>query len=193
MSHQYRVKDPDNVYFETFIIVDWVDIFIRPAYKQVIADSLTYCQQHKGLEIYAFCLMTNHLHLLVAAQPDTNLPDIIRDFKKHTNKQIIKLISEENESRRDWILYRFKYHAKFNNRIKDYKVWQDGYHGIACDRPDILLQKLDYIHNNPVIAEIVFEPEHYLYSSAINYAGGKGIIEIKLLDIMFYVANVRPF
>ncbi len=192
MSHQYRVRDPDNVYFVTFTIVDWVDIFTRPAYKQVITEALTYCQQHKGLEIYAFCLMTNHLHLLLAARPNANLPDIIRDFKKHTNKQIIKLISEENESRRDWILYRFKYHAKFNNRIKDYKVWQDGYHGIACDRPDILLQKLDYIHNNPVAAGIVSVPEHYLYSSAINYAGGKGIVEIKLLDIVFYVANVKP-
>src|SRR6202012_3187456 len=117
-----------------------VDVFTRPAYKQLIIDSLIYCQEQKGLEVYAYCLMTNHLHLLAAAKPDTNLPDIIRDFKKHTNKKIIKLIEEENESRRDWILYRFQYHAKYNTRIQDYKVWQDGYHGIACDYPKILLQ-----------------------------------------------------
>jgi REP element-mobilizing transposase RayT len=86
MSHQYRVRNPEEIYFVTFTIVDWIDIFTRPAYKQLIIDSLIYCQQNKGLEIYAYCLMTNHLHLLVSAQQPANLPDIIRDFKKHTNK-----------------------------------------------------------------------------------------------------------
>ena len=193
MSHQYRVRSPEDIYFVTFTIVDWVDIFTRPVYKQLIIDSLTYCQKNKGLEVYAYCLMTNHLHLLVAAQHPAKLPDIIRDFKKHTNKQIIALIEQENESRRDWILYRFIYNAKYNNRIKDYKVWQDGYHGIACVNPEILIQKLDYIHNNPVTAGIVAEPEHYLYSSASNYAGEKGLMEVILIDTGFYVANVKPY
>lgn len=192
MSHQYRVRSPEDIYFVTFTIVDWVDVFTRPVYKQLIIDSLVYCQQHKGLEVYAYCLMTNHLHLLVAATEPASLPDIIRDFKKHTNKQIIQLVNTENESRRDWMLYRFKYNAKYNNRIQDYKVWQDGYHGIACVRPDILLQKLDYIHNNPVATGIVLEPEHYQFSSAANYAGEKGMMEVTLLDPVFYVANVNP-
>ena len=191
MSHQYRVRNSEDIFFVTFTIVDWVDIFTRPAYKQLIIDSLAYCQQHKGLELYAYCLMTNHLHLLVSAQQPAILSDIIRDFKKHTNKQIIQLIQTENESRRDWILYRFQYHAKYNNRIQDYKVWQDGYHGVACDRIEILVQKLNYIHDNPVTAGIVLEPEHYIYSSAANYAGEDGIIDVILLDLGFYVANVN--
>src|ERR1700744_2062423 len=149
MSHQYRVRNFEEIHFVTFTIVDWVDVFIRPVYKQLIIESLKYCQEQKGLEIYAFCLMSNHLHLLVAANHPDYLPDVIRDFKKYTNKQIISLIEKENESRRDWVLYRFKYHAKYNNRVQDYKVWQDGYHGIECYSPKILLQKLDYIHNNP--------------------------------------------
>jgi len=191
MSHQYRVRNSEDIFFVTFTIVDWVDIFTRPAYKQLIIDSLAYCQQHKGLELYAYCLMTNHLHLLVSAQQPVILSDIIRDFKKHTNKKIIQLIQTENESRRDWILYRFQYHAKYNNRVQDYKVWQDGYHGIACDRIEILVQKLNYIHDNPVTAGIVLEPEHYIYSSAANYAGEDGIIDVILLDLGFYVANVN--
>ncbi|TSJ43945.1 transposase [Mucilaginibacter corticis] len=191
MSHQYRVRNSEDIFFVTFTIVDWVDIFTRPAYKQLIIDSLAYCQQHKRLELYAYCLMTNHLHLLVSAQQPVILSDIIRDFKKHTNKKIIQLIQTENESRRDWILYRFQYHAKYNNRIQDYKVWQDGYHGIACDRIEILVQKLNYIHDNPVTAGIVLEPEHYIYSSAANYAGEDGIIDVILLDLGFYVANVN--
>ena len=168
MSHQYRVRNHEEIHFVTFTIVDWIDVFIRPSSKQLIIDSFIYCQKNKGLEIYAFCLMTNHLHLLVSARSPVRLPDIVRDFKKHTNKQIIKLIKEENESRRD--------------RIQNYKVWRDGYHSIECDREDILFQKLDYIHDNPVRAEIVSYPEHYIYSSAINYAGERGLLEVTLLE-----------
>ena len=183
MSHQYRVRNPEEIHFVTFTIVDWIDVFTRPSYKQIIIESLTYCQQSKGLDIYAFCLMTNHLHLLVSANAPALLPDIIRDFKKHTNKQIIVLVEKEHESRRDWMLYRFAYHAKYDNRIKNYKVWQDGYHAIACDTAKILVQKLDYIHNNPVRAEIVAEPQHYIYSSAANYSGEKGVVDVTVLDI----------
>jgi putative transposase len=193
MSYQYRVRSPNEIHFVTFTIVDWVDIFTRPSYKQLIIESLIYCQQSKGLQVYAFCLMTNHLHLLVSADAPNHLPGIIRDFKKHTNKQIIKLIEFEAESRRDWILYRFKYHAKYNSRIQDYKVWQDGYHAIECDTAKILIQKLDYIHDNPVKAEIVSEAEHYLYSSAANYAGEKGVMDIILLDVAHYTANISPY
>ncbi|RVU01703.1 transposase [Mucilaginibacter limnophilus] len=183
MSHQYRVRNSEDIFFVTFTIVDWVDVFIRPVYKKVITDALIYCSEHKGLDVHAYCLMSNHLHLLVSARQPARLPDIIRDFKKHTNKQIIKLINEENESRRDWMLYRFKYHAEYNNRIQDYKVWQDGYHGIACDNVKILEQKLEYINNNPVTAEVVAEPEYYLYSSAGDYAGVAGIVPVVILDL----------
>ena len=185
MSHQYRVRNLEEIYFVTFTIVDWIDVFTRPIYKEVIINSLKYCRKEKGLKVYAYCLMTNHIHLLVSAEHPAYLPDIIRDFKKYTNKQIISLVKSENESRRDWMLYRFSYNAKYNSRIEDYKVWQDGYHGIECNYSGILLQKLHYTHNNPVRAEIVSEPEHYLYSSAIDYAGGKGLLDILLLDIDF--------
>jgi len=80
------VCDHDAIHFITFTIVDWVDIFTRPAYKNLIIESLGYCQQQKGLELYGYCLMTNHLHLLASATEPAKLPDIVRDFKKHTNK-----------------------------------------------------------------------------------------------------------
>lgn len=182
MSDQYRVRSQDDIYFVTFTIVDWVDLFIRPVYKNMIVENLAYCQQHKGLEIYAYCLMTNHLHLLVSAVAPTKLPAIIRDFKKHTNKQLIKLVQQENESRREWIMHRFEFNARYDNRIQDCKVWQDGYHGIACDDVKILHQKLNYIHDNPVTAGIVAEPQHYLYSSASNYAGEGGLLDVILIE-----------
>ena len=129
--------------------------------------------------------MTNHLHLLVSVKEPFLLSDFVRDFKKFTNKEIIKIMETEHESRRDWMLYRFSYHAKFNNRIKDYKVWQDGYHAIECFNHHTLAQKLDYIHNNPVKAEIVALPEEYLYSSAKNYLNEKGLLDVIKVDTSF--------
>jgi putative transposase len=191
MSHQYRIRNHDDeIHFLTFTIVDWVDVFTRVEYKQVIIESLKYCCEHKGLQIYAYCLMTNHLHLLASAKEDFKISDIVRDFKKFTNKKIVNLIETERESRREWILYRFEYNAKYNNRVEKYKVWQDGYHSIICDHAKIILQKLDYIHNNPVKAGIVTQPEHYTYSSAANYAGEEAVLDISLLDVSYFFANI---
>jgi putative transposase len=182
MSHQYRVRNHYQIHFVTFTIVDWVDIFTKPVYKRIIVDSLSYCQKNKGLNLYAWCLMTNHLHLLVSVDEPFLLSDFVRDFKKFTNKKIIAAIEEEPESRKDWILYRFRFHAKYSNRIKDFKVWTDGYHAIECDDNKILAQKLDYIHNNPVMAEFVLLAEEYLYSSAANYYGKPGLLDVKFID-----------
>jgi putative transposase len=185
MSHQYRVRTPDQIHFMTFTIVDWVDAFIRPVYKQIIIDSLKFAQANKGLNLHAWCLMTIHLHLLVSVDIPFLLSDFVRDFKKFTNKKIIAAIETENESRRDWMLYRFSYHAKYHARIEDYKVWQDGYHAIECDSSTLLAQKLDYIHENPVRAKIVALPEEYIYSSAINYMGKEGLLDIIKVDTNF--------
>ena len=178
-SEQYFVRNENEMYFITSTIVEWVDVFTRPVYKNIIVDSLRYCQEHKGLDIYAWVLMSNHLHAIVSAREGYKLSDILRDFKKFTSKRIIDAIKEEPESRRDWLLYRFEYAGKFRTNIENYKVWQDGNHAKECFLPNFTIEKLVYIHNNPVRASIVEYPEHYLYSSARNYAGLKGLLEIK--------------
>ncbi|MFL5731535.1 MAG: REP-associated tyrosine transposase [Cytophagaceae bacterium] len=170
------------LYYLTLTIVDWVDVFTRPVYKEIIVDSLKYCQREKGLEIYAWCLMTNHLHLIASAKEGFHLSDILRDFKKYTSKKIIKAIIEENESRREWMLYRFEFAGKYNNKIKDFKFWQDGNEAKEIISNEFLDQKLNYIHRNPVESRIVDEPEYYIYSSAINYAGGKGLLEVIIAE-----------
>lgn len=178
------LKNPihsEEIYFLTMTIVDWVDVFTRPPYKHLIVNSLEYCQNHKGLELYAWCLMTNHLHMIAIAAEGYHLYHILRDFKKHTSKGIIELIQEEPESRKDWMLYRFDFAGKYNSKIKDYKVWQDGNEPKSLHTNDFMDQKLNYIHDNPVRAEIVDEPHHYRYSSAINYAGGSGLLEVILV------------
>ncbi|MDE5423150.1 transposase [Ancylomarina sp. DW003] len=167
-------------YFLTLTVVDWVDVFTRPNYKHIIVDSLRYCQKEKGLILYGWCLMSNHLHLIAQADENNHLSDILRDLKKYTSKQIIKAIIENPESRRDWMLDRFRFAGKFKKNVT-YKFWQDGNEAKEIHTSEFLIQKLEYIHNNPVKAEIVDNPIDYKYSSAINYADGIGLIDVKLI------------
>lgn len=168
-----------DIYFTTTTVVDWVDIFTRSRYKHIIIESLQYCQQNKGLLIYAWVLMSNHLHMIVSVEGENTMSDILRDFKKHTNKEIMRsLESDIQESRREWMLNRFEYAARNDKKIKNYHFWQDGNDMQPIYMYDYLVQKLNYIHQNPVIAEIVDKPEEYKYSSAIDYAGGKGLLNV---------------
>jgi putative transposase len=182
MSDKYKINNIEGIYFVTLTVVDWVDVFTRKEHKERIIESLKFCQQNKGLDIYAWCLMSNHLHMIISARSGFNLSDILRDFKKFTSKQIVKAIQEEPESRRDWMLYRFEFAGKFLKRIKEYKFWQDGNMAKELITNEFIQQKLDYIHFNPVEALIVSEPEHYLFSSASNYAGGGGLIDVKFIE-----------
>ena len=177
-SEDYSIGDQNAVYFLTFTIIDWVDIFTRSCYKKVIVDSLNYCIENKGLTIYAWCLMTNHIHLIAKANDGFQLSEIIRDFKKFTAKKIIDMIKEGPESRKEWLLYRFSYAGKFDHRIKSYKVWQDTSHPILLESNHIIDQRINYIHQNPVRALIVQNEFDYIFSSAGDYAGTKGMINI---------------
>jgi len=86
MSRKYKFHNPDGVYFVSFTVKGWIDVFTRNEYKNILIDNLKYCQEHKGLEIFAWCIMTNHVHLIIRAGRDFVLQDILRDYKKFTGK-----------------------------------------------------------------------------------------------------------
>ena len=181
MSEKYKFTDPEGMYFITSSIVGWIDLFTRPELKHVIIDSLRHCQKEKGLVINAWCLMPSHLHL-IARTTKVPLPDIIRDFKKFTAKEIVKVINRINESRSGWMLDMFSEVADGLKRVGNYKVWQDGNHPELIFSPEFQKQKLNYVHYNPVEAEFVDEPEYYLYSSARDYRTSRtGLLEIEIL------------
>lgn len=125
--------------------------------------------------------MSNHMHLVASARDGFVMSTIIRDFKKFTAKAIIEAIQNDPKSRREWMLYRFEYNAKFLNCNSKYKFWKDGFHPIELSSIYLMEQKLGYIHMNPVKDGIVEQPEHYLYSSARNYSGTKGLLEIQMI------------
>jgi REP element-mobilizing transposase RayT len=116
MSTGYQVSEQDELHYVTFQIVRWVDIFTRQVYRDIVIDSLKFCQQHKGLEIYDFVIMSNHIHLLIRSQ-EARLSDTIREFKSFTAKKILEAINTESESRKEWMLNLFAFSAKQHKRI----------------------------------------------------------------------------
>jgi hypothetical protein len=179
MSSKYKIRDQQLPYFVTCTVMDWIDVFTRNEYRDLVVESLKHCQAEKGLEIYAWVIMTNHLHLIVGTN-DNDIEDTIRDFKKYTSVHVCRAIeSNPTESRREWMLRLFRQHAHESSKHVKHKFWQDDFHPIGLATNAMIDQRLDYIHNNPVRAGWVYKPEDYVYSSAAAYAG----LPEKLIDV----------
>jgi putative transposase len=148
----------------------------------MIVETLKYYQINKEIKIHAWCLMSSHLHLIISSRGMFSPSDFLRDFKKFTNREVIRIINTLYESRKEWLLDSFYIAGKGLKRIKNYKIWQDGNHPIELITNYFIDQKLSYIHDNPVKAEIVDEPHYYLYSSARDYAGIKGLLAVDLIE-----------
>jgi REP element-mobilizing transposase RayT len=165
-------KDQFGLHFVTFTVHRWADVFTRRDYSDIILNSLKFCQKEKGLLIYGWIIMSNHIHLIIQSN-HTPLSDIIRDFKKYTTTQIVKAIKENpRESKRNWLLWLFS---------KEDRIWfwEEGYHAEAIITKDFFETKLNYIHKNPVKAGIVEKEEEYLLSSCADYYGNKkGLLEL---------------
>ena len=183
MPSKYRISDHEAPHFITFATIQWVDALSRPDYKDVIMASLDYCMKNKGLILNAYVIMSNHLHMIASAKPGCNLSAILRDFKKHTSKELLRSIKgNSRESRRSWMLRLFKSAGINNSNNQQYQFWQQDNHPVELSTNRMMDQRLDYIHDNPVKAGLVRAPEDYIYSSAIDYSGGKGLIEIELIS-----------
>jgi REP element-mobilizing transposase RayT len=185
MSTGYQIKDQEALHFLTFQIVDWVDIFTRKIYKDIIIDSFKYSIEHKGLQIFAYVIMTNHVHL-IAHNSNSCLSGCVRDLKKFTSKKIVATIFDISESRKEWIINRFKFNASHYKGNKSFQVWTHENHAIQLFSNEFIKEKIEYIHNNPVRAGIVQYPEDYLYSSARNYASLEAPIDIPVLLLPWY-------
>jgi REP element-mobilizing transposase RayT len=182
MTTGYQIKDQSGLHYLTFQVVDWIDIFTRQIYRDIILESLSYCQQKKELQIFGYVIMSNHIHL-IANSVSGKLSDTIRDFKKYTSGKIIKTIIENpQESRKEWMLNRFSFHSKQHSRNEKYQFWTHENHSIILYSPEFTQEKLEYIHNNPVRAGIVQFPEEYLYSSARNYAEKDSLLTVVKLN-----------
>lgn len=165
MSRAYKTYE-GGLFFVTLTVVGWIDVFTRSEYCDTLVKNLKFCQENKGLQLYAYCIMSSHVHLIAAAETGT-LSDILRDFKSYTAKQLLQLIQNNpQESRKEWLLYLFRHFARKNNHNIAFQFWQHHNHPIDLVSGEMVRQKINYIHQNPVQAGMVTEEQDFVYSSA---------------------------
>lgn len=178
MSRNYKFHNPDGVYFVSFAVVEWIDVFTRNDYKDILIESLEFCQREKGMEIFAWCIMTNHMHLVFRSINGQKPELLLGDFKRFTSKTVVNVIRENpRESRKEWLLERFKRAGAVSSNVKDYQFWQHNSKPIELWSNKVIFEKISYIHNNPVGEGLVNYPQDYVYSSARDYAGEQGLLK----------------
>lgn len=181
MSRNYKFHNPEGLYFISFSTVYWLDIFVRELYSDCIVNNLNYCVAKKGMEIYGWCLMTSHIHLIFKSTQQKP-EELIRDFKSFTAKELISLIANNpQESRKEWLLNAFKKAAQTNSNNSENQFWQQHNNPIELWSSSVIDQKMDYVHNNPVEAGFVEQPWHWKYSSAKDYCNEKGLVSLCMI------------
>ena len=179
----YTIRDQFETHFLTFTVCGWIDLFTRQVYRDIVMEAFRFAQKQGQIILNAYVIMSNHIHLIAKAneKQKKTLSDIIRDFKKYTHHEIMPVIESEAESRRQWMVYQFSYYGRINPNNEVKQIWVNNSHPEICYSDAFTKSKLKYIHENPVRAGIVRNPEDYIYSSASNYADKGGIIEVELL------------
>ncbi|MCD6380608.1 transposase [bacterium] len=170
---RYKIYGKDKPHFVTSTIVGWLPVFSRPKAADIIFDSLRYLQNNDNLKIYAYVLMVNHIHIIASA---SDLNNTIARFKSYTARQIIDFLEETSQI---GFLKQIKQHKLEHKTDREYQIWQEGIHPEMIFDVSDLRRKVKYIHLNPVRRGYVDDPVHWRYSSAGNYAGDDGILEVE--------------
>jgi putative transposase len=168
----YRIIENSRPYFLTCTIVNWLPLFSNPEIADIVLGSLRFLQSSERLTLYAYVLMEHHLHLIASAG---DLSKEIHDFKSFTAHNIVEYL-EANSS--GYLLGQLRANKAAHKVDRTYQVWQEGSHLQLIKDAAMMRQKLQYIHHNPVKRGYIDEPEHWQYSSARNYEGKKGVLDI---------------
>ena len=179
MSKKYKFHDNDKLYFISFATVYWIDVFVREEYNQIMIESWKHCQKNKGLEIYGWSIMPSHIHMIIGSKKN-KLEDIVRDMKRHTSLELRTAIKNNNlESRKEWMIWMMERAGKKNGNNNNWQFWQQHNKPIEIKDQEMFDKTLEYIHLNPVMAGFVIKPEDWKYSSARDFCGLKGLIDLK--------------
>jgi REP element-mobilizing transposase RayT len=171
---RYRIFETTAPYFLTCTVVAWLPVFTRTESVKIVLDSWRYLQEHNRLVIYGFVILENHLHFVASAE---DLAKEVGDFKSFTARRIIDLLERAKAST---LLGQLEYYKAHHKSDRDYQLWQEGSHPQMIPGEEMMRQKLEYIHNNPVKRGYVDDPTHWRYSSARNYAGMPGLIPVTI-------------
>jgi putative transposase len=169
---RYRIFEDGYPYFVTCTIVGWLPVFTRPEAVQIVFDSWNFLKTDRDFQLYGYVVLENHLHF-IASGPE--LANAIKSFKMFTARHIVDLLEAHKAK---VLLRQLRMHKLPHKSKSEYQVWQEGSKPKQIANDEMMLQKLEYIHNNPVNRGYVDEAEHWRYSSARDYAGRPGLIAV---------------
>ena len=176
----YQVSAEEDVpYFVTTATIGWAHVFTSTRYFEILVEALAYCRANKGLDLYAYVVMTNHFHVIARTRVPGALSGVMRDFKRHTSREIMRQLQEDG----NLTLAKFFSDTPLKRAGNTgAKVWQDDFHPVALADKDRFLQRLEYLELNPVRKGYVDEPDHWHYSSARNRIHeDQSVLEVDLL------------
>ena len=168
---RFRFADTTQPHFLTCTVLHWVPVFTRTETVEILFDSLRYLTK-EGLKVYAYVVLENHMHIIAQS---ADLRHDVGRFKSHTAKQVLTYL-KENKAKT--VLDQLAFYKKAHKGDRSYQFWQEGVHPEWIQSDEMMRQKIAYIHNNPVTRGYVDEPEHWRYSSARNYAGLDGLLDV---------------
>jgi len=169
---RYKIHHNAYPHFLTCTTVDWLPVFTRQESVQILLDAWSFLQREDRLTLFAYVVLENHIHFIAASDA---LSKEIGDFKSYTARLLIDLLKSANAKT---ILDQLAFRKAKHKHDRNYQFWQEGSHPQQISDADIMRQKIEYIHYNPVKRGYVDEPTHWRYSSARNYAGMPGLIEV---------------
>jgi len=169
---RYRTFEKEYPYFMTWTIVGWLPVFTRRETVEIVFDSWRYLQRERHLLLFGYVILENHLHLIASAP---ELDNAVKDSKSFTARQIVDLLERRSA---EMLLKQLRFHKLGHKTESDYQVWQESSHPEQIQDDEMMWQKLEYIHNNPMERGYVDDPLYWRYSSARNYAGQTGLIEV---------------
>jgi REP element-mobilizing transposase RayT len=169
---RYKIFDNAFPHFLTCTVVGWLPIFTRPDAVQIIFDSWLFLHKSDRLQIFGYVILENHLHLIASS---TQLAKEIGDFKSFTARKIIDLLKARKEA---MVLEQLAWHKEEHKTDRDFQLWQESSHPEQIQSDEMMWQKLEYMHDNPLKRGYVACPEHWRYSSAMNYLGQPGVFPV---------------
>ena len=169
---RYKFHEAEYPYFFTCTIVGWLPVFTRPECVRVIFDSWKFLQDNGRMTLFAYVVLENHLHGIGISE---DMSKQLGHFKSFTARRILDHLQARRER---GILEQLAQEKLTHKTDRNFQFWQEGSHPQQITTSEMMDQKIEYIHNNPVERGYVEVPTHWLYSSARNYAGLSAPLEI---------------
>ena len=170
---RYKIFEPTHPHFITCTILHWIPIFTRTQTTDIIFDSLKYLQQTDNLKLYSYVILENHLHLIASSD---DIGKSMRKFKSYTAREILKLLQENNVKT---ILDQLAFYKKAHKKETTYQLWQEGIQPKLIVNDKMMMDRINYIHNNPVKRGYIEDAKCWRYSSARDYEDIKGLIDVE--------------